>query len=119
MLAGRRLDAAARHSFDRGFAEIDKAHIVLIEDLIKVLFERLANSRILDPRPRFVAPEIVGGTVRLFVRKEVVERANPRCKASDLPNPFEGRPPLVFGYLGRGFFQEFIIEPAERRPAFL
>src|ERR1700722_17216879 len=135
MLAGGRLDPAARHRFDRGFAEIDKAHIGLIEDLIKVLFERrpfgaigmkrlgrcedLGNGRILDPRPRLVAPEIVGGAVRLFVRKEVVERANPGRKATDLPNPFERRPPLVFGYLGRGLLEEFVVEAAERRVAFL
>src|SRR3984957_13712101 len=135
MLAGGRLDPAARHRFDRGFAEIDKAHIGLIEDLIEVLFERrpfgaigmkrlgrcedLGNGRILDPRPRLVAPKIVGGAVRLFVRKEVVERANPGRKATDLPNAFERRSPLIFGHLGRGLFEEFVVEAAERRVAFL
>ena len=39
MSAGGRRDPAARHSFDRGFAEIDKAHIGLIEDLEEVLFK--------------------------------------------------------------------------------
>src|SRR6202022_1354461 len=67
LLPGRRLDPVSRHSFDGGGAEINKAHIVLIEDLVKVLFEgrpldtvrmywlrrgeHLANGRNLDPRP--------------------------------------------------------------------
>ena len=39
MLASRRLDPTARHSFDRGFAEIDKAYVGLVEDIKKVLLE--------------------------------------------------------------------------------
>src|SRR5712664_1451299 len=135
MLAGRRLDPASSNSFDRCFAEIDKAHVGLIEDIKKILFEgrplsaigvkglrrceHLGKSRIFDPRSRFVAPEIVGSTVRLFVRKEVVERTNPRRKATDLPNAFERRLPFVFGHLGRGLIKEFVVEPTERRFALL
>src|SRR6202011_3477475 len=81
--------------------------------------ENLGNSRIFDPRPRFVAPEVIGGTVRLFVYEQVVERANPRRKASDLPNTFERRSPLVFGHLGRRLFEGIIVEPPDRRSALL
>src|SRR5260370_32215032 len=135
MLAGRRLYPAASYSFDRGFAEIDKAHVGLIKDVKKVLFEGrplsaigvnrlrrcedLGKSRIFDPRPRFVAPEIVSGTVRLFVRKEVVERANPRRKATNLPNSFERRLPLLVGHLGCGLLEKLVVETPERRSALL
>src|SRR5229473_4943757 len=107
MLASRRLDPAARHSFDWGGAEVNKTHIVLIEDLVKVLFEGrpldavrmnrlrgreyLGNGRIFDPRPRFVAPEFIGGAVGFFIHKDVVERANPWRKAAHLPQALEDR----------------------------
>src|ERR1700678_3599966 len=135
MLASRRLDPAARHSFDRRFAEIDKTHIRLIEDIKKSLCEgrplgaigmkwlrwceHLGYGRVLDARPRFVAPEIVGGTVRLFVEKQIVEPTTPRRQAADLPDTFERRSPLVLGHLGCGLFEGVIVEPSEARPAFL
>src|SRR6266516_7196973 len=117
MLASRCPDPAAGHSFDWGGAKVNKTHIVLIEDLIKVLFERrpldavgvnrlrgreyLGNGRIVDPRSRFVAPEFIGGAVDLFIHKNVVERAKPWRKATDLPQAFEDRLPLVIGHLER------------------
>ena len=67
VLARRCLDPAAGHSLDWRGTEINKTHIWLIEDLIKVLFqgrsldavgmnrlrgrEYLGNGRIIDPRP--------------------------------------------------------------------
>jgi hypothetical protein len=79
MPAGGRRDPAARHSFDWGFTEINESHVGLIENLEEVLFEGgalgakgvnrlrrrdyLGNGWIVDPRSRFVAPEVVGGTV--------------------------------------------------------
>src|SRR6267378_539434 len=135
MLAGRRLDPAASYSFDRSFAEIDKAHVRLIKDIKKVLFEGrslgaigvnrlrrcedLGKSRIFDPRPRFVAPEIVSGTVRFFVCKEVVERANPGRKTTNLPDSFERRLQLLIGHLGCGLLKELVVETPERRSALL
>src|SRR5271154_6771770 len=131
MLASRRLDASARYPFDRAFAEIDKAHVRLIEDIKKILFkgrplrtirmnrlhrcEDLGEDRILDPCPRFVAPEVICGTVRLFVDKKIVERANPGCKATNLPNAFERRLPLVCGHFGRGLLEKLVIESPKRR----
>ena len=39
VLAGYSLDPTAGHFLDRRFAEIDKAHVGLIKDVKKVLFE--------------------------------------------------------------------------------
>jgi hypothetical protein len=91
MLGCRCLDPAGRHAFDRRAAEIDQLHIRLIEDLIEVLLKRrplhaegmnglrgckyLGNGGIVDPRPRFVAPEFIGGTIGFFIQKNVAERA--------------------------------------------
>src|SRR5260370_15761299 len=101
MLASRCLDPAARHSFDWGGAKVNKTHIVLIEDLIEVLLEGrpldavgmnrlrgreyLGNGRIIDPRPRFVAPEFICGAGGVFIINDVVVRANPQRKAAPLP----------------------------------
>jgi hypothetical protein len=115
VLAGRGLDTAPGHLLDRRFTEIDGGHVGLIEDVKEVLLQgrplcsigvkrlrrckNLGNRRIFDTRPRFVTPEIVGRAIRLLVDKKVVERANPRHKATNLPNAFERRSPLLFGHL--------------------
>jgi hypothetical protein len=68
--------------------EIDKGHVGLIEDIKEVLLqgrplgavgaeglhrrEDLGNRRIFDPRPRLVAPEIVGRTIRLLVDEKII-----------------------------------------------
>src|SRR5260370_41862750 len=111
MLAGRCLDPAARHSFDGRGAQVDDAHIALIEDLIEVLLEGrpfdsarmnwlrggeyLGNGRVIDPHPRFVAPELISGAVGLLIHKDIVEPANPRGKATHLPQALEDRLSLV------------------------
>jgi hypothetical protein len=118
----RRLDPAARHFFDRGGAEVNKTHIVLIEDLVKVLFEGwpldtvgmnrlrgreyLGNGRIGDPRSRFVAPEFICGAVGFFIHEEVIERANPWRKAARLPQALEDRLPLIGGHFERRLREE-------------
>src|SRR3984957_12359298 len=133
MPAGGRRDSAAGHSFDWGFPEIDKTHVVLIEDLEEVLFERrslgakgvnrlrrceyLGNGGIVNSRSRLVTPEVVSGAVRSFIREDVVERANPRSQATDLPNAFKRRAPLALGHLGGRLVEGLIVEPSEGRPA--
>src|SRR5260221_6685529 len=129
MLASGCLDPAARHSFNWRGAEVNETHIVLIEDLIKILFERrpldavgmnrfrgreyLGNSRIIDPRPRFVAPEFIGGAVGFFIHKDVVEPANPWGKATHRPQALEDRMPLVIGHLERRLREEIDVGPGE------
>ena len=61
----------------------------------------------------FVAPELIGGAVGFFIRKDVVERADPRCKPTDLPNALEGRLPLIVGDLERSLREEIDVSPGE------
>ena len=100
-----RLHALRRDALDGCLTNVYQRHVVLVEQVVEVLLQRRSlaakrmhriggcqfflQPRVIDARPRLVAPEVVGQPVRRFVIEDVGEGAHPEMETALLPGGFK------------------------------